>query len=305
MNPTILTTMSVATALLCLACGDDPADDTSSDSAADATVGDDDGADDGADDDDGDDDDGNDDGQPDDDGNDDGQPDDDGEDTTGMPTQDAGDDGTQQDCTDQMILDLGLVDDMVSDGSAVDQADGDDWVSSVDATAGGIVDAATNAWLYLRFTPDGLRKVEVDDLEALDSSDWDLATKRFGIRLNSGVSGPSSVTAALVTDIAYADLTALPDTAALLEETYYDAQCMLIDDGSGQGAPNYAMTQWWFYPGCVGTTGNPFVIELADEARVKFVVEAYYEEGQQSCNNDGAMGSGSANYTWRWAYLAP
>ncbi|MEM6993571.1 MAG: HmuY family protein, partial [Myxococcota bacterium] len=214
------------------------------------------------------------------------------------------DDGVPADCTDQMILDLGLVEGQVSLGTSTDEADADDWVSRVDATAGGIVDAATNPWLYLRFTDDGFEKVEIDDLAALDSTDWDIAAKRFGIRLNSGVSGPSTVTAALVTDVGYAELTELPDTAALLEESFYDGQCNLIDDGTGQGAPNYALTQWWFYPGCVGTTGTPFVLELADGRRVKFLVESYYEQGQETCNTDGTMGMGSANFTWRWAYLS-
>ena len=53
--------------------------------------------------------------------------------------------------------------------------------SMVDATAGGIMDAPTNPWIYLRFTPEGLRKVEVDDLQALESTDWDIAAKRFGL----------------------------------------------------------------------------------------------------------------------------
>ncbi len=33
------------------------------------------------------------------------------------------------------------------------------------------------------------------------------------------------------------------------------------------------------------------------------MVESYYESGQTDCNETGAMGSGSANFTWRWSFL--
>lgn len=63
------------------------------------------------------------------------------------------------------------------------------------------------------------------------------------------------------------------------------------------------MGPWWEYPGCVATTGYPFIIQLANSRLVKLVVESYYEEGQENCNNTGAMGSGSANFTIRWIFL--
>lgn len=216
---------------------------------------------------------------------------------------DTGDDAGALACTDQMILDLGLVQGVLSEGSANDTADGDGFVSVVDATAGGIMDAPENPWLYLRFTPDGLRKVEVDDLQALESTEWDIAAKRFGLRLNGGVSGPSTVAAAPIEGAAYEDLDEVPADAAFEIEAFYDEGCTLVDDGSGQGAPDYALTPWWFYPGCVGTTLVPFVLELADGSHVKLVVEAYYAEGQAECNEGGAMGTTAAMYTWRWAYL--
>lgn len=104
--------------------------------------------------------------------------------------------GTDPDCTDQMILDLGLVDGTISAGGVTNAADGAGWASTVDATAGGITEASNNPWIYLRFTSEGLEKIEVDDLQALESIDWDIAAKRIGIRLNSGVSGASTVAAA-------------------------------------------------------------------------------------------------------------
>jgi len=205
-------------------------------------------------------------------------------------------------CEDEMILDLGLVSGTVSAGAVGNTADGDGWVTTIDATAGGVVDAPSNPWTYLRFTDDGLQKVEVDDVEALTSVEWHIAAKRFGIRLNSGSSGPGCITVATL-EGDYAAVDALPDDATLRTEAFYDDSCSLIDDGSGAGGANYALTPWWFYPGCVGVTYTPFAIELEDGRHVKFMVDSYYESGQTDCNETGAMGSGSANFTWRWSFL--
>lgn len=228
--------------------------------------------------------------------------------TTGDPT-DTDDEttgvtgcGEMVPCEDEMILDLGLVNGTVSAGAIANTADGDDWVSNVDATAGGIVDAPNNPWIYLRFTDDGLEKVDIDDLQALESSDWHIAAKRFGIRLNSGSSGPSCVTVATL-DGDYADVDAAPDDATYQPEAFYDGSCSIVDDGSGAGGANYALTPWWFYPGCVGVTYTPFAIELDDGRHVKFMVESYYESGQAGCNMGGMMGMGSANFVWRWSFL--
>lgn len=207
------------------------------------------------------------------------------------------------DCNDQLIEDLALVEGSPSTGEVTNRALDGGFVSTLDATAGGIAKAPQNPWLYLRFSPEGLEKVAVDDLQALESVDWDIAAKRFGLRLNGGVSGPSSVAVAALGDMAYEDVIALPDGAELRTESFYDDSCTLIDDGSGQGAPSYELTPWWGYMGCVTTTGVPFVLELADGSRVKLVVDSYYQTGQQECNETGAMGMGSANFSWRWAYL--
>ncbi|MEX1362969.1 MAG: HmuY family protein [Nannocystaceae bacterium] len=206
-------------------------------------------------------------------------------------------------CEDQLVLDLGLVGGTISEGATGNTRAGAGWVSTVDASAGGVANAPTNPWIYLRFTPGGLEKVEVDDLQALESTEWDIAAKRFGIRLNSGDSGPSEIRAAALPSMAYEDVSELPAGTELTQESFYTADCVLIDDDSGQGAPDYLMTPWWSYPGCVATTGTPFVIELADGSLLKLVVDAYYESGQDACNTGGMMGTGSANFSWRWAYL--
>ena len=218
------------------------------------------------------------------------------------PTDPTGDTETP-DCTDQLILDLQLVQGTVSTGEVGNTADGNGWVSTVDATAGGLPNAPMNPWVYLQFTETGLQRVEIDDLQALESTDWDIAAKRFGVRLNSGTSGPGGVRAAAVFDGDYDQIDELPPNLLLLEDVFYSSACQLLDDGSGLGAPGYVMTPWWEYPGCVATTDIPFVIELEDGTQYKFVVDAYYGSGQDDCNSTGAMGSGSANFTWRWSAL--
>lgn len=206
-------------------------------------------------------------------------------------------------CIDASIQDLSLQDDKVSDAEVTSVRDGDDWVSTLDASAGGTMAAAMNPWVYLRFTDDGLARVDLDDVAALESGAWDIAAKRFGIRANSGSSGPSCVTVAAPAG-QYADLDAAPPEAEFAPEGYYDDACTLQEDGSGlPGSPAYRMASWWGYTGCVTTTGFPFALRLADGRAVKLVVEAYYEQGQADCNDNGTMGTGPAIMTWRWSFL--
>ncbi|NVB39883.1 HmuY family protein [Pseudenhygromyxa sp. WMMC2535] len=205
-------------------------------------------------------------------------------------------------CEDALILDLSLQE-KVAEGAVSSVQEGDDWVSSVDATAGGTANAATNPWVYMRFGAAGLEKLDIDDYDALSSADWHIATKRYGIRVNSGSAGPGCVTVASANG-AYADIDAVPGDASFSVENFYDDECVLIEDASGlAGNPNYNMAQWWGYTGCVTTTGQVYLIDLGDAGVVKFVVDAYYAEGQETCNQSGTMGTGSAEVTWRWRFL--
>lgn len=206
-------------------------------------------------------------------------------------------------CADAAVQDLSLQDDKVSDVDIANTRDGDDWVSTVDASAGGTMGASMNPWVYLRFGDDGLTRVDLDDVSAIDSAAWDIAAKRYGVRVNSGTSGGSCVAVAELAG-AYADVAAAPAADAFAIESYYDDACTLIEDGSGlPGNPDFRMKHWWGYTGCVTTTNVPFAVRLADGRHLKLVIEAYYQEGQDACNASGAMGTGSAIMTWRWSFL--
>jgi len=206
-------------------------------------------------------------------------------------------------CEDALVLDLGFVEGVVSEGAVESTPDGDGFVSQVDASAGGLPGAPMNPWVYLRFGDDGLERVDIDDFESLGSHDWHIAAKRFAIRLNGGTAGPSCVQGAALDGMAYEAVTEVPAGTELAPEAFFDDACTLVDDGSGQGSPAYLLTPWWTYPGCVATTGVPFVLGLPDGRTLKLVVDAYYAEGQAECNEGGTMGQDSAHFTWRWSFL--
>lgn len=204
-------------------------------------------------------------------------------------------------CEDQMVLDLSL-NAVVSAGEVASTADGEGWRTEVDARAGGLPGAPTNPWVYIRFAADGAHRVDIDDFQSLESDEWHIAAKRYGLRLNSGTGGPSCVTTAPVFDLAYEDIVDRPSVLTQVE-SFYDPECNIISDRMGLGAPGFAMTPWWTYPGCVATTGVPFVIDLPDGSSIKFTVDAYYASGQDTCNTTGAMGDDAGRFVWRWAFL--
>ncbi len=209
-------------------------------------------------------------------------------------------------CEDEIISDFSLHDDKTAKGDIENsEADGV-WSSIVDATAGGSSSASKNAWIYAKFTENGLEKVEIDDETALQDMSWHIAARRYIIRLNGGASGPSCVGAAKVRD----DFDAVDDSSAAdLEfklEDFYSDTCELKEDNSGMpGSPATQLSTFWEYVGsCVGTTGQVWVLQLESGELVKFTVDAYYaDEGQEECNSTGATSEEGAMYTWRWAFL--
>lgn len=214
-------------------------------------------------------------------------------------------DPVEVECLDELILNLGLQDgEEVSAGEVVSTASGGEFTLQIDATGGGISQAPSAPWVYVRFEDDGAVKVELGDEEALESMDWHLAAKRYLLRLNGGSSGPSCVGAIPLLETAYEDTTALDADAEFLVDDFFTSDCTLINDSSGlEGSPQLALSSWWSYPGCVATTAVPFVVRLDDGRQLKLVVDSYYASGQENCNETGAMGSGSANFTMRWSWL--
>ncbi|MEM1415395.1 MAG: HmuY family protein [Myxococcota bacterium] len=207
-------------------------------------------------------------------------------------------------CQDESISTLGLFD-TVSDALITEETPAPDFVHHIDTTAGGL--SPTESYVYARFTDEGLLKVDLDDESALETPGWDIAFRRFIIRLNSGVSGPSRVAAARTeAGTTFEGLTSVPDGLTYREEAYFTDTCEYVSGGSGIGDPAVALASFWTYPGCVQMTGNVFVVRTETGRSVKLEVLSYYvEENQDRCDETGEITfpSGSGNVRIRWAFL--
>ena len=207
-------------------------------------------------------------------------------------------------CVDSLILDLSLHDDKVSYATVSSSQDGEDWISGVDASAGGFQESANNPWVYVRFTDEGLERVDIDDETALESMDWDMALRRFIIRLNGGDSGPSCVGAVSLLEGEYASIDTVPGELNFAPDQYYTTDCTIINDSSGlPNSPQVVLGTWWEYPGCVATTAVPQIIQLANGRILKLMVEKYYGLGQDTCNANGTPGEHSGQIQLRWQFL--
>ncbi len=209
-------------------------------------------------------------------------------------------------CSDQSVQQLPLFR-PVNMATVGNTSAGDVFTSTIDASAGGVT--PTLSYVYVKFTATGMQRVDVGDEDALASQDWDVAFRRFIIRLNSGVSGPSCVTAGrTATGTTFDGLTAVPAALDYRTEEYFTATCDYVPDGSGLMSPGVALQSFWEYPGCVKMTGNVFVLALADGRNLKLQVTAYYSTAiQMTCDTtgmvDNTMATGAGSYQVKWALL--
>jgi hypothetical protein len=222
-------------------------------------------------------------------------------------------------CRDQATLDLRYRM-VLSDGGVAEEGASAGQSTYVDGRAGG--SAAPQSYTYVSFGDAGLNKVAITDEQALDSLDWDLAFRRFVIRVNSGNSGPSCVDVAqLASGTTFDSVTSVPAGATFKTDVYYGPAadggvsadggvnaCVIQYDPSGINGPNTALASFWVYPvACVQTTGNVYVVRLRDGRYVKFQVVSYYSPAAQAgCNDAGTVDpttAGAANYRVRWAFI--
>jgi HmuY protein len=212
---------------------------------------------------------------------------------------------TPLDCADQTIQGLGLFSNIAT-GGVVNVVDGAGFKSTVDSTGGGFT--PSESYVYLRFATTGLQKLPIDDMAALDSMDWDIAFRRYVIRINSGDSGPSCVAAEGRTE-SYDSITSVPSNYLPGGDDFISrpAACMFVPDGSGLGSsPNTALASYYQYQGCVQMTNKAWVITTQTGHHVKLVVLTYYstEAGQTSCNTSGSSGGAlGGTMRLRWQYL--
>jgi len=212
-------------------------------------------------------------------------------------------------CEDQVLQQMNLQND-IAPGLLTSEPDGAGFRASIDATAGGAFVSDPDSYVYGKFTDSGLQKVEISDEDSITSMDWDIAFRRYVVRINSGNSGPSCVAATRVpgADVTYEGVNAAPENVPFRTDDYFSESCEVIPDGSGlPGSPATALSAYWSYTNCVKMTGNVFVLRLADGRHVKLVVDSYYEPtAQEQCNTMDSvpmMGAGAANFRIRWAFL--
>lgn len=194
----------------------------------------------------------------------------------------------------------------VAPGLITEMADGKGFLSTIDARAGG--STPTDSYVYAKFTPTGLQKVDLTDDQSLASMDWDIAFRRFVIRINSANSGPSCVMSArFKTGTLFDDVTVAPSGVPFYTDEYFSAACELIPDGSGlPGSPATALHSFWTYNNCVQMTDNVYVLQLANGTSVKLTITDYYDPMvQDQCDTMASipMGSPGAMIRMRWAML--
>lgn len=208
-------------------------------------------------------------------------------------------------CTEQSIDELDLLTTASTGEVREESTTAAQFHTYVDARAGGVT--ANQSYTYAAFTPQGLARVEVDDQAALASMDWDTAFRRYVIRVNSGVSGPSCVSVARApAGTSFESVTQVDSSWKFRTESYFTEACQLVEDSSGIGGPATALGSYWTYGGCLAMSGDVFVLHLADGRLVKLQVTSYYEpSAQETCNQTGSapQPSGSAQLRLKWAFL--
>ena len=182
--------------------------------------------------------------------------------------------------------------------------------STIDATAGSTgFNAPTESYVYAKFTSTGLQKVGLSDEAALLSVDWDIAFRRFVIRLNGGSSGPSCVAAAATASgTVYETLAAAPSGATFTFDDFLGPPptCTFKDDGSGLGtSPSTALAGYYQYVSCVKMSQRVFVVRTRAGRNVKLLVTGYYatEAAQANCNSGASPGAPGGTVRVRWSFL--
>ena len=131
-------------------------------------------------------------------------------------------------CSGALRQSLSLVDQVSTSPVSIISDTGTDRTLYIDASAGGINGQDNNPWVYLSLATG--QAVAVTDIDALSSTAWDLAFKRFIVRTNSGDSGPGhggAIRIALAWD--KVDASTL-GKQMLPTETWFDADCNLNVD---------------------------------------------------------------------------
>lgn len=161
--------------------------------------------------------------------------------------------------------------------------------AEVDATAGGSMVASKNPFIYLDLING--KKVDLTDPQAQESRDWDLALKRWQIKVNSGDSGPGGVTVAYVDNVNLAEVAAAP-TGRYEADHYFDEKCQVqLDPINGLKTQ---LAEWYPYDASprIEPRKRVYVLKRRDgKGHIKLQIITYYK------------GATSAFFTLHWGFL--
>jgi hypothetical protein len=182
---------------------------------------------------------------------------------------------------------------MVSSGAVQVAASGDVTSGTIDATAGGLMNAADNPYIYVDLK--GAKRIDVNDLDARSSKAWDVALKRSSLRVNGGDSGAGKRELAVVQAATLAEVTAGPSDGYATDDFTTD-DCML--DSIPGGEPRSSFGEWYGYDDqthMVTPKPEVFVIQRDDGSRTALRLAAYY--------GDPAAPMKGAFYAVEWKQL--
>lgn len=138
-----------------------------------------------------------------------------------------------------------------------------------------------DAWIFVSFASGASEALEVTE----DSLDWDVAFRRFQIKLNGGVSGPGAGALAVIEGARLEDLIAAPVDGYVTDEADDDED----DDDEAELAFETAAGGWYDYdPETHVLSPKPraYAIrgarETTEDATIGLTIESYYNEAGSS-----------------------
>lgn len=168
----------------------------------------------------------------------------------------------------------------VSTGTVTMIAGGNDF--SIDATAGGITMSGENPYIYVNLKTG--TKVDINDLDARMSTEWDFALKRSSLRMNGGDSGTGGRKVAIVPGTDLSAVTAAP-TSGYTVDDFADDDCMAIQLPAGE--PSSAFGFWYNYVpidpmdpnsrNIVVPKDEIYVFERPDGSHTALKIKGYYD----------------------------
>lgn len=205
------------------------------------------------------------------------------------------------DCSEERITEIGPVDKVSTGEVLIVMETPPIKTLFIDATAGGIPKQAENPWIYVNLG--SAKRVDITDMAAETSVEWDLALKRAVIRTNSGDGGPGEGGAIFLKDKPFDTVSDTDAKAAMvLTEQWFDAKCVAKKDPGGYLATTF--DGWYDYGGQTthAVTPHPgtFVVRGADgQSLYRIEIKSYY------ANPDGTDGMAGASYLIQYAPVSP